>query len=65
MVTLAQFNAIPGMYTFREFAVSGGLISYASSLVDATRQAGVYVKRTLKGEKPGDLPIQLPPRSSS
>ena len=60
LVTLARFNAIPTMYTFREFAVSGGLISYASSITDATRRSGVYVARILKGEKPGDLPIQLP-----
>jgi ABC-type uncharacterized transport system substrate-binding protein len=60
LVTLARFIAVPTMYTFREFAVSGGLISYASSITDATRRAGVYVARVLKGEKPGDLPIQLP-----
>jgi putative tryptophan/tyrosine transport system substrate-binding protein len=60
LVTLARFIAIPTMYTFREFAVSGGLISYASSITDATRRAGVYVARVLKGEKPADLPIQLP-----
>ena len=60
LVTLARFNAIPTMYTFREFALSGGLISYASSITDATRRSGVYVARILKGEKPGDLPIQLP-----
>jgi putative tryptophan/tyrosine transport system substrate-binding protein len=60
LVTLARFIAIPTIYTFREFAVAGGLISYASSVTDATRRAGVYVARVLKGEKPGDLPIQLP-----
>jgi putative ABC transport system substrate-binding protein len=60
VVTLARFTAIRTIYTFREFAVAGGLISYASSITDATRRAGVYVARVLKGEKPGDLPIQLP-----
>jgi putative ABC transport system substrate-binding protein len=60
LVTLARFSAIPTMYTFREFAAAGGLISYASSLIDANRTAGNYVARILKGEKPGELPIQLP-----
>jgi putative ABC transport system substrate-binding protein len=54
LVTLARFNAIPTMYTFREFAVSGGLISYASSITDATRRSGVYVARaeTHRGQAP-------------
>jgi putative ABC transport system substrate-binding protein len=60
VVTLARFTAIPTMYTFREFAVAGGLISYASSLTDAFRRVGVYVARVLKVEKPGDLPVQQP-----
>jgi putative ABC transport system substrate-binding protein len=60
LVTLARFNAIPTMFTFREFAVAGGLISYASSLADAQHQTGIYVARILNGEKPGNLPVQLP-----
>ena len=47
------------MYTFREFAVAGGLISYASSLTDAQRRTATYVARVLNGEKPGDLPVEL------
>jgi putative ABC transport system substrate-binding protein len=60
LVTLARFNAVPTMYTFREFAVAGGLISYAADVRDARRRTGDYVARILNGEKPGDLPVQLP-----
>jgi putative ABC transport system substrate-binding protein len=60
LVTLARFNAVPTMYTFREFAVAGGLISYSADIRDARRRTGDYVARVLNGEKPGDLPVQLP-----
>jgi putative tryptophan/tyrosine transport system substrate-binding protein len=60
LVTLARFNAIPTMHVFRDFAEAGGLMSYAASLTDATRRVGNYVARILRGEKPGDLPVQLP-----
>jgi putative tryptophan/tyrosine transport system substrate-binding protein len=59
-VALARFNTVPTMYTFRQFAIAGGLISYASSLTEAHRRTGNYVARILRGEKPGDLPVQLP-----
>jgi len=60
IAALARFNAVPTMYTFREFTVAGGLMSYASSRSDSDRQTGNYVARILNGEKPGDLPVQQP-----
>ena len=60
VVVLAARHAIPTLYSRREFAAAGGLMSYGASANDSYRLLGVYAARILKGEKPGDLPIQFP-----
>jgi putative tryptophan/tyrosine transport system substrate-binding protein len=57
---LAMQHALPTCFINREQAAAGALMSYGASLADTSRQAGNYVGRILKGEKPADLPVQQP-----
>ena len=57
LVTLATRYGIPAIYTSREYAQVGGLMSYGTDLAEMWRQVGDYTGRVLKGAKPADLPV--------
>ena len=58
--SLAARYRLPAVYPFRFFAEVGGLLSYGSDQIDNFRRAATYADRILKGEKPGELPVQAP-----
>ena len=58
IVSVAARHQLPAVYPYRYYAAIGGLISYGPDLVDQFRQAARYIDRILRGEKPGDLPVQ-------
>jgi putative ABC transport system substrate-binding protein len=60
IIELAARYKLPAIYSFRYHATGGGLISYGPDFVEQFRPAAGYIDRILKGEKPGDLPVQAP-----
>ena len=58
LVELAARHAVPTIYAWREFPISGGLVSYGADFAEPYRLLGVYAGRILKGEKPANLPVQ-------
>ena len=60
LAELALRYRVPVIYAWRDSAIAGGLISYGRSVSEAYHQAGIYTGRILKGDKPADLPVQIP-----
>ena len=62
VITAVAKNRLPAIYPYRYYVADGGLISYGADTIEQFRRAASYVDRILKGEKPGDLPVQAPTR---
>ena len=62
LVTAAARLRLPAIYPFRPYAQSGGLMSYGFEPIDLFRRSAAYVDRIFKGEKPAEMPVQLPTR---
>jgi putative tryptophan/tyrosine transport system substrate-binding protein len=60
IVAFSTRQGVPGLFTIREFAAAGGLMSYGASQTDAYRRAALYVGKVLQGAKPAELPFMLP-----
>ena len=60
IVALAEQHRVPAIYPYRYFTVAGGLISYGLDTPDLFRRTTGYLDRVLKGENPGNLPVQAP-----
>jgi putative ABC transport system substrate-binding protein len=60
IIRLTAAHALPAIYPFRYYVRAGGLLSYGLDTVDIYRRAATYVDRILRGERPGDLPVQAP-----
>jgi putative ABC transport system substrate-binding protein len=60
IILAAARNNVPAVYNLSAYATDGGLLSYGPDRVDLFRRAATYVDGILRGEKPGDLPVQLP-----
>jgi putative tryptophan/tyrosine transport system substrate-binding protein len=62
VIALAERHRLPAFYGARPFVRDGGLISYGPDTLDMVRRSASYVDRVLRGERPGELPVQAPAR---
>jgi putative ABC transport system substrate-binding protein len=60
IIALAERHGLPAIFSFRQYATEGALMSYGPDTADIVRRSASYVDRVLKGEKPADLPVQAP-----